>query len=299
MQNQPGGDEIAQNDVQDNTTEVAELPAIPSFSFENANCVLDIEIQADQLLAYIDRLTSLADRACDSAMRQTETAQLLERSRSGELHRLRDQLEQQRNAYQEQQLSLVRLEHESKARVTALESRLHDLERQTRNTDLEAQLLRLKEENAALAAQLASASAGNERGKHDSKPVPSPQPTSAKSAVADEFLESQSRLLRELEAESRAKVAALEERLATVEADLQAQEGKLKEKDSLIQLAAAKERELGNLIQRLSAECASLTAELEEKSRPQAVPSEASKTKPVTEEKIWNRVIRRLQHEIS
>lgn len=61
------------------TRELAELPATPSFAFADTNFIVDIEVHADQLLAYIDKLTSLADRACNTALRQTETAQLLEK----------------------------------------------------------------------------------------------------------------------------------------------------------------------------------------------------------------------------
>lgn len=274
------------------TTEIADLPATPSFSFDDANCVFDIEVQADQLLAYIDRLTSLADRACDSAIRQTETAQLLEKSRSSELSRVRDQLEQQRDQYQEQQLALVRLEHQSRAQVAALESRLQDLERQNQNSDLQAELLRLKEENAALAAQVAAAPVGREAGERRSRPA---QPTPMASD-REGLLESPSRLVQEIEAQSRAQIASLEQRLATLEAEMLAQESKLKEKESLIAVAAAKERELGNLIKRLSAECAALTAEQEGKVR---APVETAKSTAMAEDNVWNRMIRRLQHESS
>src|SRR6266542_3030545 len=66
------------NNTYKNRTELMALPATPSFSLAEANTIVDIEVQANQLLDYINKLTSLADRACNTAILQTETVQLIE-----------------------------------------------------------------------------------------------------------------------------------------------------------------------------------------------------------------------------
>jgi hypothetical protein len=87
-----------------NVKELVALPATPSFSLAEANSILDIEIQADQLLAYIDKLTSLADRACNTAIRQNETTHLIEENRRSEMINLRSHLDNQGAQLHEQQL---------------------------------------------------------------------------------------------------------------------------------------------------------------------------------------------------
>jgi chromosome segregation ATPase len=191
---------VLANELDDSGRELLKLPVTPSFSFDDANCVLDIEIQADQLLTYIDKITSLADRACNTAMRQTETAQLLERSRSAELGNLRNQLEQQRGQYQEQQLALLRVEHESRAQIATLENRLHEIERNQDNIGVQAELRRLQVENAALAEQLAAAEAS----ASDRKPAAINQEMTElrrQQAQGEETIESKNRAIKEIERE--------------------------------------------------------------------------------------------------
>ncbi|MGZ8489535.1 MAG: hypothetical protein ACXWW4_13475, partial [Candidatus Binatia bacterium] len=48
---------------------------MPNLSFDEASGLAEIETQANQLLDYIGKLSNLADRACVTAIRQTETAQ--------------------------------------------------------------------------------------------------------------------------------------------------------------------------------------------------------------------------------
>jgi chromosome segregation ATPase len=281
----------------DRGRELLKLPVAPSFSFDDANCVLDIEIQADQLLLYIDKITSLADRACNTAIRQTETAQLLERSRSAELGNLRNQLDQQRGQYQEQQLALLRVEHESRAQIATLENRLHEIERHQGNNGVQAELRRLQAENAALAEQLAAAEADANASDH--KPAAINQEMTElrrQLAQAEETVESKNRAIKETEREYLSKINELETRLSTVESELQTQEAKLKEKEAVLKLSAVKEAEVGNLIKRLSDECATLSGQLQEKNQKLAE-IEATKSKPISDAKIWRRMIARLQEE--
>jgi chromosome segregation ATPase len=286
---------VPANELDDSGRELLKLPVTPSFSFDDANCVLDIEIQADQLLTYIDKITSLADRACNTAMRQTETAQLLERSRSAELGNLRNQLEQQRGQYQEQQLALLRVEHESRAQIATLENRLHEIERNQDNIGVQAELRRLQVENAALAEQLAAAEAS----ASDRKPAAINQEMTElrrQQAQGEETIESKNRAIKEIEREYLSKTNELETRLSTLESELQTQEAKLKEKEAVLKLSAVKEAEVGNLIKRLSDECATLSRQLQEKNQKLAE-IEPSKSNSISDAKIWRRMIARLQEE--
>ena len=67
-----------------NSKELTAVPAVPSFSFADANSILDIEIQADQLLGYINKLTSLADQACTAAIRPIQPGAVDRRCADGD-----------------------------------------------------------------------------------------------------------------------------------------------------------------------------------------------------------------------
>jgi predicted nuclease with TOPRIM domain len=84
--------------------------------------------------------------------------------------------------------------------------------------------------------------------------------------------------------------------LTEAQAELRLQEAQLKEKEALVQMAAAKEAEMGNLIKRLSSECATLSNELHEHTRKLAK-IQPKKQPTLADGKIWRRVIARLQEE--
>jgi chromosome segregation ATPase len=280
--------------------ELVDLPAMPSFSFADANFIVDIEVHADQLLAYIDKLTSLADRACTTAMRQTETAQFLEKNRHIELTNLRHQLDDKTAQCHEQQLAFVRLEEESKAQIAVLESQLHlsEVRQQQAEKDKELRILRI--EKAGLATRLAEVEGNSIRARD-----PGDQQRSnvteeiadfkLQLANRDTIIQTKSGAIKKLELDFRAKIAELEQRLSDAQAQLQAKDAELKEKDGVIQATAVKEAEMGNLIKRLSSECSSLNNELQEKNRRLA--QIEPKMQPVADGKIWRRVMGRLQEE--
>ena len=120
------------------TAQVVALPAIPSFSFGDAKNILDIEVQADQLLNYINKLTSLADRACTTALQQSETTQRVEDNRHSEVVYLRRQLDQANTQFREQQRAMTRLEQASRAQLTTLEKQLHRKEIETMEREIDA-----------------------------------------------------------------------------------------------------------------------------------------------------------------
>jgi len=110
------------------------------------------------------------------------------------------------------------------------------------------------------------------------------------------MIQRKNQAIKQMELDFRAKVLQLEQRLSESQLELQSYEAKLKEKDALIQMTAAKELEMGNLIQRLSAECAALSKDLQEKNRKLAQ-IERKKSQSPNDGKIWRRVIGRLQEE--
>jgi len=286
---------------QGNLRELVDLPATPSFSFADANFIVDIEVHADQLLAYIDKLTSLADRACNTAMRQTETAQWVEKNRQIEITNLREQLDFQKTQCQEQQLALVRVEQESKAQIAVLESQLRLSEIRQEQAEKDKELKTLRVEKATLASRLAEVESNSKQapavGGHEfARGREELADSKHQLAKRDEIIQRKNQAIKQMELDFRAKVSELEQRLSEIQLDLQSHEAKLKEKDALIQMTAAKELEMGNLIQRLSAECAALSKELQEKNR-RLIQIEPKKAQPLNDGKIWRRVIGRLQEE--
>jgi chromosome segregation ATPase len=275
------------------------LPATPSFSLAEASSILDIEIQADQLLNYINKLTSLADRACSTAISQNETTQLIEENRRSEMNDLRKKLDQQNEKLHEQQVAIVRLEQDSKAQIATLETQL----RRRETHRYEAQELELlRRENSDLVKRLSEAELRTTKQSQQRAHEPHASQNEEvaelrlKLASRDETIQAKNSAIKSLEADFRAKISELEQRLRDAQAELPKQEEKLKEKDALIQATAVKEAEMGNLIKRLSAECAALSAQLQEK--PRALPSGDTKKNQITADNtIWRRVIGRLQED--
>jgi len=273
---------------------VVALPAIPSFSFGDAKNILDIEVQADQLLNYINKLTSLADRACTTALQQSETTQRVEDNRHSEVIYLRRQLDQANAQFREQQHAMTRLEQASRAQLTTLEKQLHRKEIETMEREIDA--LR--------------SSAGSTIVRQPSKQTEEPRqsvvpPETAplnqelahlkqQLAARDETIETKNRMIKAVESDFQTKIADLEQRLRNTQQELQIQEAKLNEKDTLLQATAAKEVEMGNLIKRLSGECEQLNRELQEISQSRSS-ADANKIPSGGETKIWRRVIGRLQ----
>ena len=283
-----------------NRTELMALPATPSFSLAEANTIVDIEVQANQLLDYINKLTSLADRACNTAILQTETVQLIEENRNAEITNLRNQLEQQSAQFREQQLAMVRLEEGSKAQIAALEIQLRQAEIQ-RNEEKELRILRRK--NVGLISRLDEAEEIAKRAEtriHEQLTPLNQEVAELRLQLAnrDKTIQTKNNMIKTIELDFRAKIVELEQRLRDSETTLPELQTTIKEKDALIQATAGKEAEIGKLIKRLSTECDRLNTELQEKSRLPAQ-LESRKAPSVTDSKIWRQVIGRFQEESS
>jgi len=274
------------------------LPSLPSFPLGGTNNIVDIEIQADHLLNYINKLTALADRACSTAIRQSESARRTEENRQTEIDFLRRQLEQTNTQFREQQLAMTRLEQTSREQIAALETQLRQSE--VYRIQREKEFIQLRSENNALVSSKGPDSAQRD-GRRSLNEAASPEQEIAdlklQLANRDEAIQTKNHEIKVMELDFRTQIVELEQRLRDSQNELQIQEAKLKEKEALIQATAAKETDIGNLIKRLSTECESLNGELQQKSQVLAR-FESKKGPPSNDGKIWRRVIGRLQEEM-
>ncbi|MGZ8454455.1 MAG: hypothetical protein ACXW6K_20670 [Candidatus Binatia bacterium] len=265
---------------------------MPNLSFDEASGLAEIETQANQLLDYIGKLSNLADRACVTAIRQTETAQRSEETRQTEVATLRNQLEQSTSALQERNLAFTMLDNSSREQMASMEQRLRAAERQLEERETEI---------ASLNRQI------NELVNRPNTPGYTTeqleQEVAEKTAALknqlsqrDELVKSKTSMFKKAEADFRANIMELEQRLKDAEGTVQRQETQLKDKEIVLQATAAKEVEIGKLIKRLSLECENLSNELQEKTR---LMGQLDGKKPQTQpdKNVWRRMIGRLQDE--
>ena len=115
---------------------------IESISLAEATSFAEIEQQANQLLDYISKLSSLADRACDTAVRQNQTAQLIEDSRLSEVSNLRAELEGNTAKLEERRRAFETLQNDSQEQISDLGNRLQEKENQLGEKENELKHLR-------------------------------------------------------------------------------------------------------------------------------------------------------------
>jgi chromosome segregation ATPase len=270
---------------------------MPNLSFDDASGLVEIETQANQLLDYISKLSSLADRACVTAIRQTETAQRSEESRQTEVATLRNQLEQSTLALQERNLAFTMLENNTRDQLATLEQRLRSTERKLEERESEIASLNRQINELAnrpvtpgyteqqLEQEVAKKTADIDR-----------EIAALKSQLSqrDEAVQGKANIFKKAEADFRANIIDLETRLKDAESKLHLQETQLKDKEVVIQATAAKEAEIGKLIKRLSQECENLSVELHEKTRMMGQ-LEIKKPQTQPDKNVWRRMIGRLQ----
>jgi chromosome segregation ATPase len=263
---------------------------MPNLSFDEASGLAEIETQANQLLDYIGKLSNLADRACVTAIRQTETAQRSEETRQTEVATLRNQLEQSTSALQERNLAFTMLDNSSREKMASMEQRLRAAERQLEDRETEIALLNRQINELAnrpntpgytteqLEQEVAEKTAG----------------LRSQLSQRDELVKSKTSMFRKAEAEFRANILELEQRLKDAEGTVQRQEAQIKDKEVVLQATAAKEVEIGKLIKRLSLECENLSIELQEKTRLMGQ-LDGKKPQIQPDKNVWRRMIGRLQ----
>jgi DNA repair exonuclease SbcCD ATPase subunit len=270
---------------------------VPNLSFDDATGLVEIETQANQLLDYISKLSSLADRACVTAIQQTETAQRSEESRQTEVATLRNQLEQSTAALKERNLAFTMLENSTRDQMATLEQRLRSTERQIEERETEIGSLNRQINELANRPITPGYTEKQLQEEVAKKTTPLDQEIAAlKSQLSqrDEMVQSKANMFKKAEADFRANMLELETRLKEAENKLQLQEAQLKDKEVVIQATAAKEVEIGKLIKRLSQECENLSNELQEKTR---LMGQLEIRKPQTQpdKNVWRRMIGRLQ----
>jgi chromosome segregation ATPase len=270
---------------------------MPNLSFDDASGLAEIETQANQLLDYIGKLSNLADRACVTAIRQTETAQRSEEIRQTEVATLRNQLEQSTSALQERNLAFTILDSGSREQMASMEQRLRAAERELEKRETEiAALNRQTNElvNRPNTPGYTTEQLEQEIAKKTA--VLNQEFTALKSQLSqrDELVKSKTNMFRKVEQDFRANIIELEQRLKDAEVIVLHQKTELKDKEVVIQATAAKEVEIGKLIKRLSLECENLSNELQEKTR---LMGQLDGKKPQTQpdKNVWRRMIGRLQ----
>lgn len=270
---------------------------VPNLSFDDATGLAEIETQANQLLDYISKLSSLADRACVTAIRQTETAQRSEETRQTEVATLRNQLEQSTLALQERNLAFTMLETSSREQLVTMEQRLRGAERQLeeRETEISSLNRQINElVNRPVTPGFTEEQLEEEVAKKTTALDQEIAELKGQLSQRDELVQSRANKFRKAEADFRATIIELESRIKEADGKLQLQETQLKDKEVVIQATAAKEVEIGKLIKRLSQECENLSNELQEKTR---LMGQLDLKKPQTQpdKNVWRRMIGKLQ----
>jgi chromosome segregation ATPase len=278
----------------------AETPGeINSLSIGVTTSFAEIEAQANQLLEYLNTLSSLTDRACDTAIRESESAQRSEDTRQAEVAELRSQLEDAAASIEAQRLATERLEHGYQEQISTLQNHLTEKDLLLDGKDTELRHLRV--EITCLLSRLNDAEASakrNEAGLQEKLDPLEQEIANLRSQLAqrDEAIQAKNNALRKIEMTHRGSMIELEQRLREMESQAETQAAQLRDKEAIIQATATKESEIGKLIKRLSTECHSLSVELQEKTR-RLNEIEAKKTEAASEGKAWRRVIGRLQEE--
>lgn len=270
---------------------------MPNLSFEDASGLAEIESQANQLLDYISKLSTLADRACVTAIQQTETAQRSEESRQTEVATLRNQLEQSTVALQERNVAFTMLESSSREQLAALEQRMRGNER--RLAEREREIANLNREIDELANRAGAPGITEQQLEEEVAKATAArdQELTALKAQLDQhnqLAQAKANKFKKAESDYRATVIELEQRLKESEGKLTAQETQLKEKELVIQATANKEAEIGKLIKRLSQECENLSNELQEKTRLMGQ-LDFKKSQLQPDKNVWRRMIGKLQ----
>ena len=263
---------------------------MPNLSFDEASGLAEIETQANQLLDYIGKLSNLADRACVTAIRQTETAQRSEEIRQTEVATLRNQLEQSTSALQERNLAFTMLDNSSREQMASMEQRLRAAERQLE--DRESEIASLNRQINELANR--PNTPGYTTEQLEQEVAEKTAALRSQLSQRDELVKSKTSMFKKAEADFRANIIELEQRLKDAEGTMQLQETQIKDKELVLQATAVKEVEIGKLIKRLSQECENLSIELQEKTR---LMSQLDGKKPQVQpdKNVWRRMIGRLQ----
>jgi chromosome segregation ATPase len=245
----------------------------------------EIESHFNRLSNLLNKLKSITDQAPDinsrysslshdfemlviAALREAECADLIEKSMETDLTSLCGELKRKDEALQAREMALARLEETSKAKLAELDGRiqiqqtqLKDLESTRQQLTIEKDHLAKRLNEAALSAKQAEAEASQLTERLEAEYSARRLDT----ATREESLAARESDLLRAEADQKTEIENLQLRLQEMESKLASQERALNEKDRGIHAASVREAGMGKLIERLSAECEKLSAELCEK----------------------------------
>jgi len=222
----------------------------------------DIASQTDMLLGLIDELKSITERACNAAVLESECAERIEESKGTEVAELKLRLKEKEQALSARDAALTEREESFKAKIEALEIQLRERQTELEGRDRAEEDLQAKVRDVTERLQDSEAKAQQASTRVQTEMV-------ALKRQLQEFqaqLQAKEEELKQAGGDLKTRHEELEFKFQEMESQLQSREAELKGKDNLIHAAAARETEIGKLIQRLSEECGKLSAELQEKS---------------------------------
>jgi DNA repair exonuclease SbcCD ATPase subunit len=243
------------------------------------------ESHVNRLLNLLKKLKSINERADNTnfregasardfdllviaALREAECADLIEKTMEADLTSLCSELTRKDETLQAREMAMVRLEETSKAQLAELESRVQGQENQLKNLETEQQKLTAERDRLAhslSAAELAARQADADARQFKERMNEEFSSLKLQTAKREQFPEAKRPDPHRPEGDQKKEIETLQLRLQETEAKLASQEKELKEKERTIHAAGVRETELGKLIERLSAECEKLSAELCEK----------------------------------
>jgi chromosome segregation ATPase len=270
---------------------------VETVTLVEATSFAEIERQANQLLDYISKLSSFADRACDTAIRQTESAQRIEDFHNSEMADLRAELERTAAALENSHREHKDLEHKFRDQIIEIENLLRERDTQLNERDIE--LKHLRAEITCLLSRLNDAEETvkqAESGLHDRIDPLTHEIAALKSQLAqrDEIIQAKNAALRKVDADHRAATVELEQRKAKWKRRGAVASGTTKKKMP----SSRPRRQRGGdrqMIKRLSTSVKSQRG-VAGKKRDFST-SWRGKPQAATEGKVWRRVIGRLQED--
>ena len=254
--------------------------------------ISQLQEQANRLLEFIDELRTIADQACDSAVRHAESAQRTEIQNRAAIESLQQEIKQSNVALSVRTLALQQLEESSKQQIANLENRLNQngstIEQKQRELDEQRSRMQWVEDRAKQAAHDAQQRADAFQSEIAN--------LKAQIANRDEIIQNKNATIRQIDEDKRKQQEDLQASLRLAQAQLSEKTNELAQREAVFQATAAKEAEIGRLIARLSTECDKLSGELIEKSR-RIAQLESQIPTPGNDANIWRRVIGKLHDE--
>jgi DNA repair exonuclease SbcCD ATPase subunit len=271
----------------------------------------EVESHVNRLLKLLKKLESINDRADGknshasgssqdfdllviAALREAECADLIEKSMEADLTGLCDEIKRKNDGLQAGEIALAKLKESSNAQLAELENRIQNQESQLRN--LETEQRRLTDERDHLVNSLSAAKSAAEQAEANARQFK--QRMQEEVSALRLQLENRDVLVDtgkaggvQAEGDQQKEIETLQLRLQDIEAKLAVQEKDISEKDRAIHAAGVREKELGKLIERLSAECEKLSAELCDKKLGASRAEDKTRSPLINGGKAWGKVI--------